>query len=204
MPRGDAIAALKRAVQDANAEFRESLGPGSQRAVDSLLRLAGYRAGMLFVNVFLPKRGDPSYARGPLGYRASVDYEKAKRTYAERNMLMNGRRVMPPQPRPFIMSGDSMRRVLESAQVEVRAYGSKGRMTIRVRCDAGNIKFTPQWGNFTRITDIERQRVLREFNDQCDELFLQTGRRDGDVYTSDFRFSNERKFPQGLERSIGA
>lgn len=188
--KGIAQAFLRERVVQAQAAITKALGYKSQAAVNAVIRMAGFAAGSMFAKVFIVKRFDPSYARGMLNYRATASYERSKVFAAERGLPLDFREtrdigynegkdlhggvVMPPQPRPFVASGQSMREVLGSIKVEVRVTADRCR--ILVKCQAGAIKYTKQYSAFKRIAPLEYARVIDEFDKTMEKLLPQIGR----------------------------
>jgi len=145
----------------------------SPKEIKSIMMYAGAVGGRVFIDVFLPKRFDTSYAH-MMWYSASDDYEtwkqrnvglmvsfsqlrlgKATNNYGKEKFVMAG-----PQPSPFYASGTSKRIVLESAYVQVVA--TKLELRIRVKCNTGAINFTPQNKIFSKVLETEKQRVAKE------------------------------------------
>lgn len=157
---------------------RQHTGPKLKSTVNSQIREALQAAGEMWIKVFLPKRFDPSYARGVLGYHASKRYEEEKvaaagMTYSfteERGFAESAERVLvaSPQPTPFVLTGTSRAGVLAGARVEARVTSTK--WVLKVHVNPGSISFTRQYQNFMRIPAIEYQRVVWEVNSRLNKL----------------------------------
>jgi len=155
-------------------------GPKRISEVNSKIRQALTAAGEMWIRVFLPKRFDPGYARGVLGYRASAKYEAEKVAAAQDGAMYDftGERgfaegkervlVLAPQPTPFVLTGTSKAGVLSGARVEARVTQDK--WVLKVHVNPGSISFTHQFGNFMRIPITEYQRVVWEVQNQLKKL----------------------------------
>jgi hypothetical protein len=156
-------------------------GPRMRSEVNAAIRAALHKAGEMWIRVFLPKRFDPAYARGTLGYRANAKYEQEKVDMVqsgtlydfahERGITETSERkvlVMAPQPTPFVLSGESKSGVLNGARVEARVTAS--RFVLKVHVNPGRISFTRQYENFMRIPGHEHQRVIAEFEREMRRL----------------------------------
>ena len=117
---------LKAVIAQARGQLQQQIsGRRTEGAINGIIKNALYAGGELFIDVFLMKRFDMSYAKGVLGYRASTAYEQEKITAAQEGRPLSFRKargigfnggvdthggvVMAPQPRPFVASGQSMR-----------------------------------------------------------------------------------------------
>lgn len=158
-------------------------GPKLKSTVNAQIREALTKAGEMWIRVFLPKRFDPDYARGVLGYRAKKSYEADKVKNAglawsfteERGFSEAKERtiVASPQPTPFVLTGKSKEGVLSGARVEARVTAD--RFVLKVHVNPGSISFTKQYKNFMRIPGHEYQRVNAEFEREMRKL---TGHRE--------------------------
>lgn len=157
---------------------KQHTGPKMKSSVNALIREALQAAGEMWIKVFLPKRFEPGYARGVLGYRASAKYEAEKvaaagMTYSfteERGFAEGSERVLvaSPQPTPFVLTGQSKSGVLAGATVEARVTSTK--WVLKVHVNPGRISFTRQYANFMRIPTTEYQRVVWEVNSRLSKL----------------------------------
>lgn len=158
--RGPSYAELFRIYRD---EFK-ILGY-SKSEINNILRYGGAVGGRVFIDVFLPKRFDLSYARN-MGYRSSPKYDEWKQRHIGMRVHFGneGLKSKPtviegPQPTPFVASGASKKAVLSSAYAVVVVRND---ISIKVKCVSGSINFTKQHAAFSRVLDVERARVQAE------------------------------------------
>lgn len=182
---------------------------------NSLIRLGAYQAGVTWGAIFIPKRFDPAYARGVLGYTSSRDYEQWKvesagkdvSWYAHVGMDDGGAtiHVASPQPVPFVLTGDSRKHILgQEPRVAVVERGGRG--YCRVTVQLGSIAFNNS-AVFTKVTAVELQRFSQEFERNLRKQILpkvmagwyprnlqfRTGRQ-GPVVDERMVYNDERRF----------
>lgn len=178
-------------------EFGKLMNPA---AVNSAIRLALYRGGEMFINVFLPKRFDPTYARNALGYRSDAAYDAWKAVMAQNGNKVSftsdyagftpstgdkTSHVMSPQPTPFVFTGHSKELVLSTARVNVIATSTRARLEVKV--SVGSIAFTKQYSAFKVVTAIELGRVSEVIEKTLREELLpkaQTGQLKNERFTT--------------------
>lgn len=141
----------------------------SPKEIKSIMMYAGAVGGRVFIDVFLPKRFDTSYASF-LGYFSTDEYDSWKQRnagrvvsfgdYAGGGLKTNSFTMASPQPSPFYASGQSKKIALESAYVQVVA--TKLELRIRVKCNSAAINFTQQYKAFSKVLESEKQRVAKE------------------------------------------
>lgn len=139
---------------------------------NALIRLAAFQAGTTWAKIFIPKRFNPAYARGVLGYGAGKEYEAWKSRNAGRMASWKEFRGFPephddlvrvayPQPSPFVLTGGSKTAVLGATpKVVVTERGGQGRCSITV--PLGMIAFK-RASIFTKVAMVELARFSDEF-----------------------------------------
>lgn len=157
---------------------KQHTGPRKASSVNSLIRSALQAAGEMWIKVFLPKRFDPAYAKGVLGYHATSKYEDEKAANVGKMFSFTEERgfsdaaertlVVGPQPTPFVLTGTSRAGVLSGANVEARVTANK--WVLKVHVNPGSISFTKQYKNFMKIPTVEYQRVVWEVNHRLSAL----------------------------------
>lgn len=149
----------------------ESMKKGlTTRAINAALTLAFTAGGNFWIRVFLIKRFDKGYAESALGYRAAPSYAEGKRaaaasgapyrfTSSDGTMFSETKRVLPPQDRPYVLTGRSMNAALQGAQPVVVVRGD-GTGSLKVTVPRGDITRNVIKNNqFAFVNGNEKQRV---------------------------------------------
>jgi|SRR6185369_15012458 len=181
------------------------MSPAGQNA---LIRLGAYQAGVTWGAIFIPKRFDPAYARGVLGYNAERGYETWKSMNAGKDVswteyvgIDDGGatiHIESPQPTPFVLSGDSKKHILgQEPKVTVVERGGRG--YCRVSVQLGSIAYN-RADVFTKVTAIELQRFSQEFERNLRKQILPKVM--AGFYPSNLQFRTGRQGPVVDERMV--
>ncbi len=181
----------------------------SDRAINAALVVAYTVGGEFWIKVFLIKRFDKSYAEGSLGYRASKMYAEAKRTAAssgdpfrfasrDGSVLGESKRVLPPQDRPFVLTGNSMRQALAGARPKVTVK-TNGSGSLKVTVPRGDITRNARKNlQFSKVPANEKKRVAEVVLKAFEQIVV-PGILSGDIGAR-FQKQNVQRFLQATEQ----